>query len=393
MAKEKSLLDTGKDLLNSLLEEDRDLEFIETGNIGFDLALTNGRGIPVGASVLLWADPGCGKSTILADVSKRLLSRSKRKNIPFQVLYIDTEGSMSLFYSMGLRPFIKSHDFIVANKSMCWRGVETIYDAILNKSKGFENVKLIIIDSVNNIQSDANTQKSVADGDFGSKAKERASFYTKYFGLCKERGISTMLISQVRQNLEAGPTAFDKRKAAVSWADKHNVDIILKCSKSSIASEDKSELVREKSVFGDIVDTSTYVFKMTSQGSDCKNRYFVGRPAAVLVKQGKGIDNSYALSKLLKFNDLISVGGGWYSFNKSICKPLNLPDKSLRKSEIMKYIRDNMGPLVELLKGMGKYNLVTEEEVLDENIEIDVDDDIEVNEDLETTDGENTSEE
>lgn len=377
MAKEKSLIESGKDLLDSALEGDRDLEFIETGNIGFDLALSNGKGIPVGASVLLWADPGCGKSTILADVSKRLLTRSKKNNVPFQVLYIDTEGSRGLFYSMGLRPFIKSHDFILVDKAMCWRSVETLYDAILNKVKGFENIKLVIIDSVNNIQSDANTQKSVADGDFGSKAKERTGFYTKYFGLCKERGISTMLISQVRQNLEAGVMAFDKRKAAVSWADKHNVDIILKCSKSSIASEDKSELTKIKSAFGDELDSSTYIFKMTSKGADCKNRFFEGRMASVLVKQGKGVDNSFALTKLLKFNGLVTVGGGWYSFNKDICKPLGLPEGSLRKAEINKAIRENMGPLVELLKEIGKYNLVPEEEVLTENIEIDVDAEIE----------------
>ena len=386
MSKEKSLIEGGKELLSSILEGDKDLEFIETGNIGFDLALTNGKGIPIGASVLLWADPGCGKSTILADVSKRLLTRSKRNNIPFQVLYIDTEGSRGLFYAMGLRPFIKSGDFIVADKAMCWRSVETIYDAILNKSKGFENVKLVIIDSVNNIQSDANTQKSVADGDFGSKAKERTGFYTKYFGLCKERGISTMLISQVRQNIEASQMAFDKRKAAVSWADKHNVDIILKCSKTSLASEDKSEMVKVKAVFGDVVDTSTYIFKMTSQGADCKNRYFVGRPAAVLVKQGKGIDNSYALTKLLKFNGLINVAGGWYTFAKEICEPLNLPSKNLRKNEMNQLVRENMGSLVELLKGMNLYNLVPEEEVLGENVEIDVETDLE-------SDGEDTSEE
>lgn len=389
MAEKKSLIEVGKDLLEDIKKGDKDIEFIESGNIGFDLALTNGRGIPVGASVLLWADPGCGKSTILADVSKRLLARSKRRGIPFQVLYIDTEGSRSLFYDMGLRPYIQSGDFIIADKPMCWRSVETIYDAILAKTPGFENVKMIIIDSVNNIQSDANTQKSVADGDFGSKAKERTAFYTKYFGLCKERGISTMLISQVRQNLEAGPMAFDKRKAAVSWADRHNVDIILKCSKSSIGTEDKSENVKVASAFGDETDSSTYIFKMTSKGTDCKNRYFVGRMAAVLVKQGRGIDNSYALTKLLKFNDLLKVGGGWYSFDSDICGPLGLPDKKLRKNEAMDVVRKNLGPLVSLLKEMGKYNLVQPEENLEEDVKIDVDiEEAEPN----GSDGDNTNE-
>ena len=103
MAKEKSLIDTSKNLLTEILN-DKDVEFIETGNIGFDLALSNGKGIPVGASVLLWADPGCGKSTILADVSKRLLKRSKKNNIPFKVLYIVFITSLKYSISSSLFP-------------------------------------------------------------------------------------------------------------------------------------------------------------------------------------------------------------------------------------------------------------------------------------------------
>lgn len=373
MAKEESLVETGKDLLESVLKEDRNLEFIETGNIGFDLALTNGKGLPLGASVLLWADPGCGKSTILADVSKRLLARSKRTNTAFKVLYIDTEGSRNLFYSMGLRPFIEDKTFILADKPMCWRSVETLYDAILAKHPAFADVKLVIIDSVNNIQSDANLQKSVADGDYGTKAKERTGFYAKYLGVCKEHGISTMLISQVRQNLDINPMSIEKRKPAVSWADRHNVDIILKCSKSSLASEDKDANAKVASPFGSVTDSSAYIFKMVSKGADCKNRFFTGLPAAVLIKQGKGIDNSYALTKLLSYNDILKCGGGWYYFDETICEPLNLPNKKLRREEMKTCIRKNMGSLVELLKQMGKYELTREEETLEENIEIDTD--------------------
>ena len=37
----------------------------ETGVIGFDLAISNGRGLPVGGCILMYSAPGSGKSTLL----------------------------------------------------------------------------------------------------------------------------------------------------------------------------------------------------------------------------------------------------------------------------------------------------------------------------------------
>lgn len=365
MAKGKSsedaafLVESSLNILNSTMKESLDPEYMESGNIGLDLALTNGRGIPIGSSVLLWADPGCGKSTVLGDMSRRLLESHKKAGVPFKVLYLATEGSRQLMYDIGLRPYFESKDFIYIERTLCWRNVEQFYNAILSgENEILKDVKLVIIDSVNNVQSDANMGKSVADGDFGSKAKERTNFYSKYFAMCKERGITTFLIAQVRQNLEAGQMAIDKRKAAASWSDKHSVDIILKCS--AVLSSADTKKVERVTAYGKTTELAGYVFKMNSNGSGCKNRFYKGSPAEIYIEMGKGADNAYAMRKLLEFNKILKVGGGWYSFSEDVAKPLGISAKNMRKEEAMDTIREHMGDFVTLLKEMGRYNLIPE---------------------------------
>lgn len=363
MAEETSVIESGEKLLMDALKDDVSTTYVETGNIGFDMALTNGKGIPIGASILLWADPGCGKSTALIDVSKRLLRKHKNQGIPFKVLYIAVESSRKLLKDMGMKEFIDSHDFIYLDKPLCWRQIEEIYDAILaGKKEAFKDVKMVIIDSVNNVLSDANIGKSVADGDFGTKAKERGLFYSKYFPRCREAGITTFLISQVRQNQEAAANPYsDKRKAAVSWADRHNVDIIIKCSATASTKDAKVDIV--KTAFSEKKLVQGYVFKMVSNGTGCKNRYFQGSEAEMYLNLGKGADNAYAIRKFLEFNKFLTSSGGYFSFTKEMCDSFGFPDKKLRRTEVMNLIRDKMGELVEFLKSTGCYQLIPDTDV------------------------------
>ena len=75
-------------LLNSYADDEPDTKFLETGNIGFDMALSNGLGMPLGSSILIWAEPACGKTTLFADVSKRLIKLHKAKGEVFKVLKV-----------------------------------------------------------------------------------------------------------------------------------------------------------------------------------------------------------------------------------------------------------------------------------------------------------------
>ena len=356
---------------NMIKKADKPVEYIETGDIGLDLALTDGNGLPMGSSILFWAKPGCGKTTVVVDACKRLIQKAKATKKPFKTVYIGVEDSKGLISSLGMDEYIESGDFLYISGQLCWRQIEIIYTLALRGEGKFKDVKLIAIDSINNVLSDQNMKASVADGDFGTKARERSNFYSKFLPLCKEKGISSFFISQVRQ--KQGATQFeDPNKAAVSNADLHNVDIIIKCT-SSLDKLDASK-VEETTIFGkDKVDLKR-IFKMDSKATDCKNRYIKGNAVEILYEKGKQVHNYYVLRKLLEGNKLVTKpSAGWWTINKELCESFKLPSKEkMRTAELNEILQAHAGELVEFLKKAGMYKVgISEIEVAvtDEDIE------------------------
>ena len=363
-----SLSTEQKDLLDNALKKAKPVEYIETGNIGLDLALTDGKGIPMGSSTLFWARPGSGKTTIVADASRRLIQAAKNKGETFKVLYLAVEDSGALMSSLGMDEYIESKDFLYVPRSFCWRQVETFYEAVLNGYGLYDGVKLIVIDSVNNVLSDQNVKNSVADGDFGTKSRERSAFYSKFLPLCKEKGISSFFISQVRQK-QAASMYEDPNKAAVSNVDLHNVDIIIKCT--ALTDTKYASKIEEETVFGTDKVSSKCIFRMDSKATDCKNRFIRGNAVDLLFEKGKCVWNYFVVEKMLLANKLLkSPVSGWYAFDKEISDAFGLPDTKMRLDEIHGFVQDHIGDFVELLKKMGKYKVkinetevpVTEEE-------------------------------
>ena len=351
---EFSLSTEQKAMLDKASEKVKPLEYIETGDVGLDLALTDGKGLPMGSSTLFWAKPGSGKTTIVADASRRLIQSAKNRGEVFKVLYLAVEDSSALMSSLGLDEYIESEDFIYVGKQLCWRHIETFYEAVLNGYGKYAGVKLIVIDSVNNVLSDQNMKNSVADGDFGTKSRERSQFYSKFLPLCKEKGISSFFISQVRQKQNAGMYE-DPNRAAVSNVDLHNVDIILKCSASTSATD--ASKIEEETIFGKDKVASKCIFKMDSKATDCKNRYIKGNAVELLFEKGKCVWNYYTVKKLLVGNKLLKLSAGWYTFDSEICSSFNIPENKLRNAEVNNIIQEHVGDFVSLLKQMGKYKV------------------------------------
>lgn len=366
-----SLTTEQKALLDGAMKKTKPTEYLETGNVGLDLALTDGKGLPLGSSTLFWAKPGSGKTTIVADASRRLIQAAKNRGETFKVLYLAVEDSRALMSSLGMDEYIESGDFIYYARGFCWRHIETFYEAVLNKYKGYEDVKLIVIDSVNNVLSDQNMKNSVADGDFGTKSRERSQFYSKFLPLCKEKGISSFFISQVRQKQNAGMYE-DPNRAAVSNVDLHNVDIILKCSATSNLTD--ASKIEEETIFGKDKVASKCIFKMDSKATDCKNRYIKGNAVELLFEKGKCVWNYYTVKKLLLGNKLLKATAGWYTFDPEVCTNFGIPENKLRNAEVNDIIQNHIGDFVELLKKMGKYKVgikeveipVTEEDLTTE---------------------------
>lgn len=344
-----------RSILDKALAKAEPTQFIETGDVGLDLALSDGKGLPMGSSTLFWAKPGCGKTTVVTDACKRLIQSAKNRGEKFQVLYLAVEDSRSLMSSLGMDEFIESGDFIYFAQGFRWRHIETFYQAVLNGHKGYENVKLIVVDSVNNVISDQQSEKSVADGDYGTKARERYAFYQKFLPLCKEAKVSSFFIAQVRHN-QAAKTQYDpSEKAAVGDGDLHNVDIILKCT----ASSDKKDAskIDEETIFGIDKVASKCIFKMDSKATYCKNRYIRGNTVELLFEKGKCVWNYYTVKKLLQGNGIIKDSGGWYTFDPEVCAGLGLPESKLRNAEVNNIVQEHAGEFVDILKKMGKYKV------------------------------------
>lgn len=366
---ELSLTAEQKAMLDNASKKTKPLEYIETGNVGLDLALTDGRGLPMGSSTLFWAKPGSGKTTIVADASKRLIQAAKNRGEVFKVLYLAVEDSSALMSSLGMDEYRESGDFIYIARGFCWRHIETFYNAVLNGYGDYKGVRLIVIDSVNNVLSDQNMKNSVADGDFGTKSRERSQFYSKFLPLCKEKGISSFFISQVRQKQNAGMYE-DPNRAAVSNVDLHNVDIILKCSTTTNLTD--ASKIEEETIFGKDKVASKCVFKMDSKATDCKNRYIKGNAVELLFEKGKCVWNYYTVKKLLIGNKLLKTAAGWYTFDADVCASFGIPENKLRNVEVNSIIQDHVGDFVELLKKMGKYKVgirETEIPITEANIE------------------------
>ena len=363
-----------KALLDAAVEQSYkniETKFIETGDVGLDLAMTNGLGLPEGSSILLWAKQAVGKTTILGDMCKRLLDEATRKGEDYKVLFVAVENSKELLKSMGLGKYMASKQLLYLAGQTNWRKIELYYDAILQGYKEFAGVKLVIIDSVNTVLSDSNVDKSGSDGDFGTRARERGNFYAKYLPICSERGITSVFISQVRKKQDAGLYE-DPSKAAVTHADLHSVEIIFKCTKKVLSSTDGQ--VEKETAFGKFKEQRRYIVKLDSSCTDCKNRFFNSVPAEILVVKGKGVDNTYALRKLLEFNKYIKSSGGWFTFSPELSEVLGIPEKkNMRIAEVNEYLRNNTGLLIGLLKEAGQYCLSASESDLSEEETFDAD--------------------
>lgn len=342
---------------NKLAEPEPETEFVETGNIGFDMAISNGKGLPLGNSILFWGAPGCGKTTLFADVARRLIKSHKAQGEPFKVLYLAVEGSKELMKKLGLREYIDSRDFIYIEKRFTWSQIETFYDMVLGNKGAYKDVKLIVIDSINNVLSEQNVKNSVSSGDYGTRAKERTNFWAKYLPICKQKKISTFMVAQMRQKQNTINSPFaETEKAAAGFADLHNADVIFKCKK--FTNNKDSVKVITKTAYGENKDTVRYVLMLDPTNAVSKNRIDQTYQCEILLEKGFGAHNYYSLRKMLILHGFIKESGAWYNFTKEVAEGLKISDKKMYLDAINEIIKENANAFVNLLKEADCYFIV-----------------------------------
>ena len=345
----------------------------ETGVIGFDLAISNGRGLPVGGCILMYSAPGSGKSTLCADIAKRLLDKNEKAGNPYQCLYIDIEGgSKGLALNNGLSKYVSAEHgrrlIYRRSKRTTWNDVENMFRAILDKDEHVKDVRLVIIDSISAIMSEtqADLKADINKGDFGSGAKDRNILFNKYLLELKSKGVSFLLIAQQRQ--KQGASAFeDQKRAATADGDDHIVDCILKLSRSQGGNNADVKKVEVLSAATGEKAKIAPRFLCTIQAPS-KNRFCADlSPVPVLVKVGKGIQNWYTIKKMLETYKLLknqgSANAPRYVLNEKVVNYVGEPfEQECNKEVCQKWIANHVVGIKEFFKSVDLYHLTVDPE-------------------------------
>jgi RecA/RadA recombinase len=285
--------------------------FIRTGCMLFDLACSNGEGLPVGGAVVLFSEPGGGKTTITMDVLRRVIERHIAASIPYRAVYVDTESSKGLLNNMGLAKYCKDQTIMYKSGQTSYKELEKISLAILNKSPKYKDVKLLIIDSLNYVVCEKEITDSIEKGDFGNNASARTKFLKIRLAALKAAGVTVILICQVRANQNVANMFADPKKIAASDADLHFADVIMKLSPAESASNKGIEKVKLKTYIdeGTAEITSGYIISAKTKGKPCKNRYIQLPVVKGVCEPGYGIDNVFSIKQILDNTGYIRISG------------------------------------------------------------------------------------
>ena len=288
-------------------------EYITSGDIGLDLCLSNGQGIPLGANIMFFGLPGTGKTTIFCDIIVRIMRRYIDAGIPFRCHYIDSETSKELLNATGVMEFVYDkeeyhpqqviyHDYVNS-----FDYLEDVYDRMVNKKGDVWNkdVHFVFIDSITNLLADSQLENDVNKADFGDNARARKKLYQKWLQPIKAKGITQFW--SVQMSVKQGATQYeDPKKPAVSDFDKHNMDIIIKLTANKDTRKVDIKKTVVKTIEGEKEIIKKYFVTMDpNQANHTKNRYGQNIPINVMLYPGKGVINAYILRQLLESHKFI----------------------------------------------------------------------------------------
>ena len=320
--------------------------------MGLDLILSNGKGVPLGGFVSMFAEPAIGKSTVLIDMARKAIKRQRRLGVPFKVAYLDTEGSYNLLLDMGLGEFIESGELIYIEDQITFASLQEFYDKILIGEGVYKDIKFVIIDSATTITTESKLERGVEEADFGIVAKAATEFYKRYAVATRSK-ITTFLINQVRDNQNSGYGQSDKA-IALSNAGKFYSHTIMHLSKKT-GSQNKD--VQEKYLL--TLDVSSEMHK-------CKGRFGRLPSIDVLIKYGKQTFNAHTLREMLVGLGFVSESSGYYIVLDDKLSFYN-KGKKLRRPEINKLVSQNEEEIKNFFKERDLYKVSFDHEGEDED--------------------------
>ena len=214
-----------KDLDKSFAPPEQ-LPRVKSDLLSLDIVL-GGQGIPLGKTIEICSASGVGKSTLLLHVSKNLCRQG------YHVVWIDTESATDddLLKKMGLTEYREEGLFNIYQTNT-FAGVEKILDTIIPTKQ----VPFIVLDSLANLTSEANTAstvyqkdkaKSIDNPTVAGDARLQTLFIKKYKNMASMNNVTIFFVNQMRQFIATSYGQVSKEVHAGAKAIKYNMDCII----------------------------------------------------------------------------------------------------------------------------------------------------------------------
>lgn len=272
----------------------KDRETIPTG-IDFLDVILSGKGMPIGAYVELYSEPGLGKSTIAMHIAKKIIEQGNT------VAYLDVERGLNenIIRTMGLTKY-KDKEFLTLYPTTH----DDIEDILLSEEFKKHMPKLIIIDSMTSLVPPKLMEQKVSEVVIGMKARLDSGLFQKYKAYCLESNVTFIFITQMRYKSE-GQGRFMRFFKDSSGGDsvKHFYDIRLRLKRmSDLKRKERGMGRKEEAVYGAEI-------QMWCE----KNKWFKPFvPVVIPIIFGRGVSNVLSYVILLKGEDLATSTGSYF---------------------------------------------------------------------------------
>ena len=296
--------------------------YMRSGCLPFDL-ITGGRGLPRGRFMLLYSEPGVGKSTLLFSAARGLCNNG------LKVLYLDAESSDDTAEQMGLigqklRVPEGSFKYLTIGS---YNELEKVTDAFTASS-----FDVCMLDSISAIgMSKAMRKKSGKTLEeataIGLDARLQTLFMKNFYSDVKVGNQSFIYIAQTRNKIDFKNPQNNGSFAGGSNASKFFSNLQVKMNGSSFIKQGVRTVGRYAYLVGE------------------KNRHaapMIRIPAAVYF--GKGIDNIDMLLRLGNMLGIFRTTGAW----SVVQIPGQEPVKVQGKTGLEKWIKENYEGMVQV---------------------------------------------
>lgn len=176
-------------------------EWISTGSRSLNLAISNGKGYPVGRLVTIVGKKSSGKSTIVAELIK------EGQNLDALVVLFDTEYTFDKTRATQLG--INCEKLFIAQPDTIEDLVEQL-EQIVDIAKSSKRLIIIIWDSLASTPTKSEIEGEFTEGgQYGEHSKLVSKCLRRIMGTIAESRVLFFIVNQIKTNLNAGPYADD----------------------------------------------------------------------------------------------------------------------------------------------------------------------------------------